>query len=495
VTTNLDMYSLFDLPDDAIKELLIGFIRQSGVKFRSREVFQGLTWPEGQLPKFAKFWKIEAGAVVPSRDPILWDLREPLLQDAALACCCVLLHRRARQHAIRWIGGMETAAIPIVAGMLAVNRACGAPPLNGFYIRKKRKKDGLRRLLEGPPPPRGERVLLVDDILNKGISKKPLIDYCVHNGLIPSGLLVVVDTERQGAALFAPVCPVESLFTRREVLGGELRSVEKSCDRTDKTRSVAMSKVSPMEDASRFMGEAPVKLALEEGSSSAETTREDIELVRLARDTVVFAALSDGQLHPRVREDGRGSPGYSPFLGRYLSARGAVFTRISKREFKDGKWFNRLRGCEAVGLLNPEPGTIADMTVKSALASARRARKVKTGPAAFHKSIWPEEIGAISLFVYVVEQLVPTSARTAEEFLAEEHDVRDWGLIAQNQEFRGVVCGDLPAVPDIPTQIAVACRKMQNGLEIFPQDPDKVTFIRMKGRWLWDPARPKPEFF
>jgi AMMECR1 domain-containing protein len=172
-----------------------------------------------------------------------------------------------------------------------------------------------------------------------------------------------------------------------------------------------------------------------------------------------------------------------------------VFTRISKREFKDGRWFNRHRGCQAVGLLNPEPGAIAEMTVKSALVSATRARKVKNGPAVFHKPVWPEEIGSLSVFVYLVEELVPTNAQTAEELLAEGHDVHKWGLIVQHEEFRGVICSDLDSVPDIQTQITAACRKMQNHLEIVPHESGGVTFIRMKGRWLWDPARPKPDFF
>jgi hypothetical protein len=135
------------------------------------------------------------------------------------------------------------------------------------------------------------------------------------------------------------------------------------------------------------------------------------------------------------------------------------------------------------------------MTVKSALVSATHARKVQSGPALFHKAIWPEEIGAISLFVYVIEQLVPTTARTAGDLEAEGHDVKTWGLIAQAQGFRGVICGDLDTVPDAAAQIAAACRKMQDQSEILPHIPDEVTFIRMRGRWLWDTARPKSEFF
>jgi orotate phosphoribosyltransferase len=493
--SELNLYSLLDSSDDFIKELLIRFIRESGVKFSSPASFENDGWPGGPTPKFAQFWKVQGTAVVPSRDPFIWDLREPLLHDLALACCCVLLYRRSRKYAVRWIGGIETAAIPLVAGMLAVGLAHGGPPLNGFYLRKKRKTDGLRRLLEGPPPPRGERVLLIDDILNKGIAKKPLLNYCVSNGLTPSGLLVVVDTERQGAELFAPICPVESIFTRSDVLRTPLSEFERPGGSVSNATSVLAGDVSPRADTDRWTKCASLHSASERCSSPAELAREDIELVRLARDTVVYAALSRGEFQPTIGDDGRGSPGYSPFLGRYMRERGAVFTRISKREFRDGKWLNRLRGCQAVGLMQPVQGTIADMTVKSALATATRARKVKPGPPVFHKPVWREETGALSLFVYVVEQFVPTAARTAEQLLEEGHDVRNWGLIAQCGGFRGVVCGDLPAVPDIQAQIAAVCRKMQNSLGTFPQDANKVSFIRMKGRWLWDPVRPKPEYF
>ncbi|HEY1920836.1 MAG TPA: hypothetical protein VGH27_35145 [Streptosporangiaceae bacterium] len=471
-----DLSSILELPDDVLQARLKEMIRESGVKFRSRASFAKSGWRDGPTPAFATFWRLGDGEVVPSKDDLIWDLRDTLLRDEALAYCCVLLYRRALPYGVRWVGGMETAAIPIVAGLLAVNRACGGPPLNGFYIRKSRKQDGLRRLLEGPRPPGGERVLLVDDILNKGISKRPLIDYCTNNELIPAALLVAVDTGRRGAELFAPVCPVESIFTRRDVLGPRETNIE---DGEDHEPQVA----------------APLRPAPAHRGLPTEMSRADIELVRLARDTVIFPAFSAGEIKPTIEEDGRGSPGYSPFLGRYLEEPGAVFTRNSKREHRDGRWINRMRGCQAAGLVDPASGPVAEMTVKSAIVSATRARKVQAGPAIFHKAIWPAEVGALSLFVYVIEELVPTTARTAADLVAEGHDVATWGLIAQGDGFRGVACGDLDAVPGVATQVAVVCRKMQNPAEIRPHGPDEVTFIHMRGRWLWDPARPKSEFF
>jgi len=45
-----------------------------------------------------------AGGITPSRDRLIWDLREPLLRDEALLYCCVLPHRPAQPHGVRWAG-------------------------------------------------------------------------------------------------------------------------------------------------------------------------------------------------------------------------------------------------------------------------------------------------------------------------------------------------------------------------------------------------------
>jgi len=460
-------------------------IRESGVKFRSQAAFRKIGWSGGPDPAIERFWRHDGDRLVASRDAMIWDLRAPLLQDEALSCCSVLLWRRTRAYDAQWIGGLESAAIPIVAGILSVNRAAGGAPLNGFYLRKRRKADGLRRRLEGVRPPPGARVLLVDDILNKGIAKRVLLDYCRGNELEPAALLVVVDAEGRGHQLFQSVCPIEALFTRRSVLCRREPEQKLSVDLVTAKIAVIASDDSP---------DKGMEISAQTPSDPDEMAPEDIELVRLARDTVIVAALSKGRSHPTLGEDGHGSAGYLPFLGRYLRERGPVFTRISKREYRDGAWFNRLRGCQAVGLFDPRPGTIAEMTVKSAIASATRARKVKPGAASFHKPVWPEEAGDLSLFVYVVEGFFPTAARTADELVSEGHDPRNWGLVAEGQGFRGVVCGGLDYIPDVARQVAMVCRKMQNSAEIRPHNPGRVRFTRMKGRWLWDPARPKSAY-
>lgn len=491
--------------DEVLRALLLDALRRQGLKFASREAFDKHGWREGPPPRLEKFWAATSEGPKISQDPFLWDLREALLEDRALVLNSILLWRRLRAYPVRYVGGMETAAIPLLGGLLLANRVLGGPPLGAFYLRKERKKDGLRRVLEGARPPKGAEVVIVDDILNKGISKKAVVDYCRLNGLVMKALLVTVEVGGKGRELFAPLCPVDALFTGREVLRGVSRVVA-SADPlgAHATRPVELPEAGDATGAAEAEEAAtPVRVEVVERAKVASPpsrklppmSREDVELVRLARDTVALVAASGNQVVPTIGEDGRGSFGYLPFLGRYLTARGPVFTRISKRELKNGVWFNRMRGCQSVGLVDPPWGTFAEMTIKSAVRSATRARKVRPGPALFHKPVWPGELGDLSLFVYVVDELVPSSARTAEELAAEGHDVRHFGLIAEAPGYRGAACGDLDYVQTVEQQVAMVSRKMQSAQEIRPHAPELVRFTRMRGRWLYDPARPIDEYF
>ncbi|GAA3747194.1 hypothetical protein [Terriglobus aquaticus] len=476
----LMLKQMLDMTDEDLRIRLLHFVRASGVKFQSRRAVERMGWAGAPQPSVAKFYCVKQGQTVLSREPMLWDMRAPLFEDEALCCCSILLWRRACKYDPQWVGGPETSSLPITAGILAVNRAAGVRPLYGFYLRKQRKPDGLRRLLEGAAPPRGSRVLLVDDILNRGISKQKVLRYCEANGLTPAALLVLLDTEGQGRRRMLPVCPVESLLNRREVMNGRSALQESAVESVGQGPAV------------RGSGR---REAMARQEDVAVMRREDVELVRLARDTVAFAALSHGAKIPTLREDGRGSSGYLPFLGRYLEERRPVFVRISKREYREGRYWNRNRGCQAAGLFRSEYSTVAEMTMESAAASATRARRIGPGRGPFHKPVWPEELGSLSVFLYVVEAFVPTMAKSAVDLMAEGHDVQRWGLVAEFQGRRGVVCGGLNTVTDIPRQVEVALWKMRAPGEQEPVSVEDVTFTRMRGRWLWDPCRPKDEYF
>lgn len=228
--------------------------------------------------------------------------------------------------------------------------------------------------------------------------------------------------------------------------------------------------------------------------SSARARNEDVELVRLARDTVTFAALSRGSMRPTLGEDGRGSLGYDRFLGRYAQTPGVVFTRISKRERRDGQWQNRNRGCECVGLFDPNNRSFAERTIESALVSATRARRVHGSGARMHKPIWPAEIGSLSLFVFVVERMIDTRSTTAAALINEGHDVRNDGIMVFGTTRRATLTASLPSITTVEQQLSTAIDKMHGFTAGGPRER-VMRIVRMRGRWLWEPSRPLEEFF
>jgi outer membrane protein assembly factor BamB/orotate phosphoribosyltransferase len=65
------------------------------------------------------------------------------------------------------VGGMESAAIPLISAILLKGLARGTP-VNGFIVRKERKTHGAGELIEGTLT--ADPVVVVDDILNSGNS-------------------------------------------------------------------------------------------------------------------------------------------------------------------------------------------------------------------------------------------------------------------------------------------------------------------------------------
>lgn len=65
------------------------------------------------------------------------------------------------------VGGIEVASIPIISGIVMKSFQRGKA-VNGFFIRKSRKKTGLLNMIEGQIE--DKTIVLVDDILNSGSS-------------------------------------------------------------------------------------------------------------------------------------------------------------------------------------------------------------------------------------------------------------------------------------------------------------------------------------
>ncbi|HUO50664.1 MAG TPA: PQQ-binding-like beta-propeller repeat protein [Candidatus Paceibacterota bacterium] len=77
------------------------------------------------------------------------------------------------------VGGVETAGIPLVAAIVMKGVERGTP-VNGFYIRKSRKREALMKYVEGTLT--DDPIIFVDDLLNTGRSVNKQIDILSREG-------------------------------------------------------------------------------------------------------------------------------------------------------------------------------------------------------------------------------------------------------------------------------------------------------------------------
>ena len=121
------------------------------------------------LSKRAFMTNREQTMVSPQGNPSKWflDFRSIILDGPLLKDIATLYWDQLKPLRPFQVGGLETAAIALVAGLVLTAKADGVG-LNGFYVRKSRKKDGLQRMVEGTLTE--EKIILVDDGLNSGKS-------------------------------------------------------------------------------------------------------------------------------------------------------------------------------------------------------------------------------------------------------------------------------------------------------------------------------------
>jgi len=97
----------------------------------------------------------------------LFDFRAILLQPEYLDLLAELFWEKFEHKYPFQVGGLEVAGIPLISAIVMKSVQKGKP-VNGFFIRKSRKKDGLVKMVEGKVT--DETIILVDDIINSGKS-------------------------------------------------------------------------------------------------------------------------------------------------------------------------------------------------------------------------------------------------------------------------------------------------------------------------------------
>lgn len=98
----------------------------------------------------------------------LFDFRRAILEPDVLDLYTSIFFTHYSDPSSIQVGGMEVAAVPLVAGIVQKSTALGTP-VPGFFVRKSRKKYNLMRAVEGTLHV-DKKIILVDDLLNSGTS-------------------------------------------------------------------------------------------------------------------------------------------------------------------------------------------------------------------------------------------------------------------------------------------------------------------------------------
>lgn len=154
----------------------------------------------------------------------LIDCRELLLQGDYLSQASQLLWQRLKPYHPDSVAGMTLAAHPLALGLKYAAQAEGID-LSVNLIRRTPKEDGLQRQVEGPPPRAGQRVVLVDDLINSGETQRKALMALRKFGVEVAAVGVLIDYQRGGSQwLRRQGLSVEALYSLSELGIGEIPS-------------------------------------------------------------------------------------------------------------------------------------------------------------------------------------------------------------------------------------------------------------------------------
>lgn len=154
-----------------------------------------------------------------ARASVYIDLRRVSMHPEGADLIADMLFERCRGLDARVVGGMATAAIPLVACLVLRSQERGHP-LRGFYVRDKAKTRGTQRQIEGQLEA-GEPVVLIEDTMTSGRSTMTAVEAVRAEGCRVEKVLTVVDRGQGGPQLYAAEgIAFEALVDLSDITGG-----------------------------------------------------------------------------------------------------------------------------------------------------------------------------------------------------------------------------------------------------------------------------------
>ena len=152
-----------------------------------------------------------------------FDLRPTTLHPAGATCVGELIADALDGMPVEFVGGLESGAVPIATAVAIASHRRGGN-IQAFFVRKKAKDHGARKLVEGLPKGqtlKGRNVVIVDDVMTTGGSSVQAISAVREEGANILLVLTIVDRLEGAAETFAAEkLPFRALYTADEFLDG-----------------------------------------------------------------------------------------------------------------------------------------------------------------------------------------------------------------------------------------------------------------------------------
>lgn len=117
---------------------------------------------------------------------------------------------------VKGVGGLTLGADP-VANAIAYTAYLKGESLEAFVVRKEPKKHGTMLWVEGEVK-KGDKVLIVEDVITTGGSSKKAVQRAKKCGLKVVGVLTLIDRQEGGKEAIEKLgIPCETLLTKEEI--------------------------------------------------------------------------------------------------------------------------------------------------------------------------------------------------------------------------------------------------------------------------------------
>ena len=119
------------------------------------------------------------------------------------------------------VAGLTLGADPLVSAV-ALQAALAGRCLDALIVRKEAKGHGTGAWLEGPLPPAGSRITVLEDVVTTGGSALKAVNQLREAGFVVDEVVAIVDRQEGGAeAMTAAGLNLRSLFLLEEVAAAQ----------------------------------------------------------------------------------------------------------------------------------------------------------------------------------------------------------------------------------------------------------------------------------